>query len=86
MLFLGFVLILTVEEKWLSMSNKNLHDCIHISIPEPLRFGHLCNRKTRQLYKFHYRASSIGRSVLGMGKGGWGGGEFTFEVNFRDDP
>ena len=41
MLFLRFVLILSVEEKWLSMCNRNLHDCIHISIPVPFRFGHL---------------------------------------------
>ena len=32
MLFLWFLLILTVEEQWLSMWNRNLHDCIHISI------------------------------------------------------
>ena len=34
--FLWLVLILTVEEKWLSIYNRNLHDCIHISIPVPL--------------------------------------------------
>ena len=32
MLLLWFVLILTLMEKWLSMYNRNLHDCIHISI------------------------------------------------------
>ena len=50
MLFLWFVLILAVKEKWLSMCNRNLHDCIHISIPVPLRLGHICNRK-----KVNYR-------------------------------
>ena len=30
MLFLWFILILTVREKWLSMYNRNLDDCIHI--------------------------------------------------------
>ena len=39
MLFLWFVPILTIGEKWLFMCNKNLHDCIHISVPVPLRFG-----------------------------------------------
>ena len=34
-----FILILTVEKKWLSMCNRNLHDCIHVSIPVPLRFA-----------------------------------------------
>ena len=24
------------------MSNRNLHDCIHVYIPAPLSFGHLC--------------------------------------------
>ena len=43
-----FVLILTVKEKWLSMYNRNLQDYIHISIPAPLPFGHLCNWKTCQ--------------------------------------
>ena len=28
------------------MHNRNLHDCIHISIPFPLRFEHLCNTST----------------------------------------
>ena len=45
---LRFVLILTVKGKWLSMYNRNLHDCIYISTSVLLRFGHLCNRKTRQ--------------------------------------
>ena len=44
MLFVSFVLILTVEDKWLSMCNRNLHDCIDISIPVPLRFGHLTRK------------------------------------------
>ena len=35
MLFLWFVLILTVVEKWLSMCNRNLHDYIHIFYPCP---------------------------------------------------
>ena len=48
MLFLWFLLIFTVKEKWSSMYNRNLHDCIHISIPVPLRFGHPCKRKTSQ--------------------------------------
>ena len=39
--------VLTVKEKWLSMYNRNLHDCIHISIPVKLRFEHLSNWKTR---------------------------------------
>ena len=46
MLFLWFVLILTVQEKWFSMYNRNVHDCIHISIPVPLHFGYLYNWKT----------------------------------------
>ena len=45
MLFVSFVLILTVQEKWLSMCNRNLHDCIDISIPVPLRFGHLTRKQ-----------------------------------------
>ena len=44
MLFISFVLILTVEEKWLSMCNRNLHNCIDNSIPVPLRFGHLTRK------------------------------------------
>ena len=30
------------------MCNRILHDCIHVSIASPLRFGHVCNRETRQ--------------------------------------
>ena len=48
MLFLWFILILTVKKKRLSMFNRNFHYCIHISILVPLCFGHLCNWKTLQ--------------------------------------
>ena len=30
------------------MYNKNLHNCVDISIPAPLCFGHLCNWEIRQ--------------------------------------
>ena len=40
---LWFVLILTVKKSWLAMCKRNLQDCIHVSIPALLRFGHLCN-------------------------------------------
>ena len=36
MLFLWFVLILTINEKWLSEYNRNFDYCIHVSIPIPL--------------------------------------------------
>ena len=28
-----------------------LHDCIHFSIPSPLRFGHICKRETCQPWR-----------------------------------
>ena len=31
--------------------NRNLHDCIHVSIPAPMRFGDLCNWETRQPWR-----------------------------------
>ena len=36
-------IILTVKMRWLAMCNRNLHDDIHVSIPAPLRLGHLYN-------------------------------------------
>ena len=45
---LWFVLILTVKKRWLALCNRNLHDCIYVSIPAPLRFGRIFNRETRQ--------------------------------------
>ena len=48
MLFLGLALIHNVMKKWLSMFNRNLHNCFHISVPVPLHFEHFCNWKERQ--------------------------------------
>ena len=48
MLFLGLALIHNVMKKWLSMFNRNLHNCIHISVPVPLHLEHFCNWKERQ--------------------------------------
>ena len=45
------VLILNVNMRWLAMCNRNLHDCINVSIPVPLRFGHLCYWETRQPWR-----------------------------------
>ena len=39
MLLLWFVLILTVKKRWFVMCNRNLHDCIHVSIPAPFHFN-----------------------------------------------
>ena len=32
MLLLWFVLILTVKKRWFALGNRNLHDCIYVSI------------------------------------------------------
>ena len=52
MLLLCSILILTIKKRWLAMCNRNLHDCIHVSIPHSLRFGHLSKWKTRQPWRW----------------------------------
>ena len=37
-----------VKKIWLALCNRNLHDCINVSVPAPLRFGRIFNRETRQ--------------------------------------
>ena len=38
----------TVKKRWLAMKDKNLHDCIHVSLLAVLRFRDLCNMETPQ--------------------------------------
>ena len=57
MLLLWLVLIFTVNKSWLAMWSRNLHDCIHVCIPAPLRFEHLCNWETRQLWRWIFLAN-----------------------------
>ena len=38
-------------EEWLVMCDRNLHDCIHVSISAPLRFGYLCNHELPQPWR-----------------------------------
>ena len=52
MLLLWFVLILTVKERWFATCNRNLHDCVHVSIPAPLCFRHPCNWEMRQPWRW----------------------------------
>ena len=35
------------KRRWLAVCNR-LHDCIHVSIPALLSFGHICNCETCQ--------------------------------------
>ena len=51
MLLLWFVLIHTVKKKWLAMCSGNLYDCIHVSVPAPLRFERLYNWETPQPWR-----------------------------------
>ena len=51
MLLLWFVLILAVKKWWLALCKINLHDCMHVSLPTSLRFGHLCEWETRQQWR-----------------------------------
>ena len=39
---------ITLKGSWLTICNRNLNDCIHVSIPISLRVGHLCNLETCQ--------------------------------------
>ena len=52
MLLLWFVLILSVKKRWLAMCNRVFYDCIDVSIPAPLCFGHLCNWEMRQPWRW----------------------------------
>ena len=52
MLLLWFVLILSVKKRWLAMCNRVFYDCIDVSIPALLCFGHLCNWKMRQPWRW----------------------------------
>ena len=45
------VLILTVKIDGWQCGTKHLIDSIHVSIPAPLRFGHLGNWETSQTWK-----------------------------------
>ena len=44
--------VVLTKKRWLVMRNRNLHDCIHVSIPIPLCFGHLCYWETCQTWKW----------------------------------
>ena len=50
-MLLLFALDLTAKKRWLVLCNRNLHDCIYVSIPAPLRFGRICNWETRQPWR-----------------------------------
>ena len=47
----------TINKSWLAMWSRNLHDYIHVSIPAPLRFEHLCNGETRQPWRWIFLAN-----------------------------
>ena len=51
MSLLWFALILTVKKMWFALYNRNLHDYVYVYIPPSLRFRHLCNCETRQLWR-----------------------------------
>ena len=73
-MLLWLVLTLTVKERWLDMCNRNLHDCIRVSIPALLRFGHLCNWVAPQTWRWIRTGNPSQFSFLWTWKGhktGW---------------